>query len=126
MKLVTTELLSKRENICVQTVFFIWELLIDLTPLIKLMQGQSAVKNLWHFFTYMYAQLYLNKSMKLELGELQILHNDFIDDNEWGMILLMKKNMRYTDGMNDLDHDFSEVVCTVRILYLLRDSGSQE
>ena len=36
------------------------------------------------------------------------------------------KSMQYTDGMNDLDHDFSEVVCTVRILYLLRDSGSQE
>ena len=55
------------------------------------MQGQSAVKNLWHFFTYMYVQLYLNKSMKSELGALQILHNDFIDDNEWVMILLMKK-----------------------------------
>ena len=54
------------------------------------MQDQSAVENLWHFFTYMYVQLYLNKSMKLELIALQVLHNNSVDDNESVMILLMK------------------------------------
>ena len=54
------------------------------------MQDESAVENLWHFFTHMYLQLYLNKSMKLELIALQVLHNNSVNDNEWVMILLMK------------------------------------